>query len=287
MGARRDRMGPDAGARARRQLRAMLTNGEPIDIVEVSLAVAAEEYPALDIERETARVRLISAEGARRVYTLSNPFARLDALRTYLFEELGFHGDHEDYNDPRNCYLNEVLERRLGIPVTLSILFMEVASAAGFDTRGISLPGHFIVGVRYDGRDLLVDPYHGGVIISEEDCRALVKRTTGRPSLFKRQLLDGTTSRQMLARLLLNLKHVYLEKPDYARALSVVERILLLSPNDATEIRDRGLLQAHLGRAGEAIVDLETYLTRTPGAPDADSVRGRVSWLRRRLSDLN
>lgn len=276
-----------AGAGARHRLQAMLTIGEPLDIVDVSLAVAAEEYPDLDIEREAGRVRLIAAEGARRVFELTNPFARLDVLRTYLFEELGFRGDHDDYNDPRNCYLNEVLDRRLGIPITLSIVYMEVAAAAGFEPRGIGLPGHFIVGVRYDGRDLLVDPYHGGVIVSEEDCRDLVKRTTGRPSLFKRDLLDGATKRQMVARLLLNLKHVYLEKQDYARALSVVERLLLLSPKDATEIRDRGLLQAHLGRAGEAIVDLETYLACTPGAPDADSVRGRVNWLRRKLSDLN
>ena len=280
-------MPTDAGAGARRRLQAMLTNGEPLDIVEVSLAVAAEEYTDLDVEREAGRVRLIAAEGSRRAFELANPFARLDALRGYLFEELGFRGDHDDYNDPRNCYINEVLDRRMGIPITLSILFMEVAAAAGFEARGIGLPGHFIVGVRYDGRDLLVDPYHGGVIVSEEDCRDLVKRTTGRPSLFKRHLLEGTSTRQMVARLLLNLKHVYLEKQDYGRALSVVERILLLSPRDSTEIRDRGLLQAHLGRAGEAIVDLETYLARTPGAPDADSVRGRVNWLRRKLSDLN
>ena len=116
--------------------------------------------------------------------------------------------------------------------------------------------------------------------------RELVGRTTGRPSLFRRELLEGASERQMLSRLLLNLKHIHLERQDYARSLGVVDRLLMLSPNDPGEIRDRGLLKAHLGRPGAAIADLETYLTRSPKAPDAESVRGRVSWLRRKLTDL-
>lgn len=265
----------------------MLAAGPDLDLVEAALWVAAEEYPDLDVEREAGRVRLISAEGARRVDGLSNPFARLDGLRVYLFEELGFHGNIDKYNDPKNCYLNEVLDRRLGVPLTLSILFNEVATAAGFEARGIGLPGHFVSGVTRDGRFVLVDPFHGGHVISEEDCRQLVARTTGRPSLFRRSVLRGTDARATLARLLVNLKHMYVERGEYARALSAVERLLLLTPDSPKEIRDRGFLQAHLGRADAAIVDLEAYLKRSPDAPDKERIQGRVAWLRKRLSETN
>ena len=273
--------------RARRRLAGLLRQDGGLDVVEAALVIAWEEYPTLDIEHELQRVRLVAAEGARRVYEETNPFARVDGLRQYLFEELGFHGNTENYNEPENCYIHEVMNRRMGIPLTLSILFLEVARAAGFQAAGIGLPGHFIARVRWQGRDILIDPYHGGTIISEEDCRELVGRTTGRPSLFRRTLLEGATERQMVSRLLLNMKHIHLERQDYARALTVVERLLMLCPNDPGEIRDRGLLKAHLGRPGAAIADLETYLTRSPKAPDAESVRGRVSWLRRKLTDLS
>jgi len=272
--------------RSRRRLVELLRQDDPLDVVEAALVIASEDFPSLDIEHELQRVRLVAAEGARRVFEETNPFARADGLRQYLFEDLGFQGDTDNYNDPNNCYLHEVMNRRMGIPLTLSLLFIEVARAAGFQAVGIGLPGHFIVRVRWQNRDLLVDPYHGGEIISEEDCRELVGRTTGRPSLFRRELLHGANGRQMLSRLLLNLKHIHLERQDYARSLGVVERLLMLSPNDPGEIRDRGLLKAHLGRPGAAIADLETYLTRSPKAPDAESVRGRVSWLRRKLTDL-
>jgi regulator of sirC expression with transglutaminase-like and TPR domain len=272
---------------ARRRLAALLSPGGPFDLAEAAFWVAAEEYPNLDVEQGLERIRLISAEGARGVYELANPFARLDGIATYIFQELGFRGNEEEYNDPRNSYLNEVLDRRLGIPLSLSILLMEVARAAGFDVRGIGLPGHFISRLTFEGRTLLVDAYHGGRVITEEDCLDLVKRTTGRPSLFRRELLQGVDERGTLARMLLNLKHLYLKREDYGRALSMVERLLLIAPNDSSEIRDRGFLNAHLGRPGAAVADLECYLTIAPEAPDVESVRGRVLWLRRRLSEMN
>lgn len=282
-----DLITPNNHGHARQRLAFLLQAEGTLDLVEAAMLVAADEYPLLDVDREVSRVRLICGEGARRVQGLTNPFARLDALRVYLFEGLGFQGNVRDYNDPRNCFLNEVLDRRLGIPITLSILLIEAARAAGFEARGIGLPGHFVSKVSYAGRTLLVDAYAGGQVISEEDCRQLVTRTTGRPSLFRRRLLEGTDERAMLGRLLLNLKHVYVEREDYTRALTVVDRLLLISPGDSAELRDRGFLQAHLGRAPEAIADLEAYLTRAPDAPDTDSVRGRLAWLRKRLGDLN
>ena len=274
-------------AAIRRRFAALLTSGPSLDLVEGALLIAAEEYPELDIAREACRVASICEEAARRVAPHSNPFARLDALSSFLFEDLGFHGNSDQYDDPRNSYLNDVLDRRLGIPLSLSILYIEAARRAGFEARGIGLPGHFVVGIEYAERSLLVDPFHGGHLISEEDCRELVIRTTGRASMYRRDLLDGTTPRAMLTRLLLNLKRIYLAREDYTRSLAAVDRLLMISPDDAKEVRDRGFLLAHLGRPGAAVADLEAYLALAPGAPDANSVRGRVAWLVRKMSEIH
>lgn len=272
---------------ARHRLAQLLSPGPPFDLVEAALWIAFEEYEDLDVEHELHRVRLLAGEAARRVAAASNPFARLDVLQRYFGEELGFRGNAEDYDDPRNSYLNEVLDRKLGIPLTLSLLFIELARAAGFEAQGVGLPGHFVARVSYDGRSIVVDPYHGAQVISEEDCRLLVRRCTGRASLFRRELLAGASERVMLRRLLLNLKHTYVTRNDYGRALSVVERLILVQPEDSKEIRDMGFLKAHLGRPGAAIADLETYLSLDPGAPDRESVQGRLTWLRRKLSETN
>ena len=273
--------------RARRRLAELLGAEGQLDLVEAAMWVAAEEYPDLDVEHECSRVRLICAEGARRVHQISNPFARLDGLRTYIFEELGFRGNLEQYNDPRNSFLNEVLDRRLGIPLTLSLLFVELARAAGYEACGVGLPGHFVARCVFQGRAILVDPFHSANVITLEDCKDLVARSTGRSWLFRPETLEGATERSMLSRLLMNLKYAYLGRSDYARALSVVERLLLVTPHDSAEIRDRGFLKARMGRPGAAIADLEHYLSLAPDAPDTKSVEGRLTWLRRRLSEAN
>lgn len=272
---------------ARRRLTELLASHETFDLVDAALLVALEEYPELDLQRERDRIEEIAVAGAARVQGLENPFARLDGLRVYLFEELGFRGNQEEYEDPRNCYLNEVLERRVGIPLTLSILLMEVARSSGFEARGIGLPGHYVSRLTYGGRALLVDAFHGGHVITPEDCRELVIRATGRPSLYRPELLEGASARTTLCRLLLNLKRIYLAREDYTRALSAVERLLLVAPDDPRELRDRGFLQAYLGRPVAAVADLEAYLALAPSAPDADTVRGRLAWLRRRMSEIN
>jgi regulator of sirC expression with transglutaminase-like and TPR domain len=271
----------------RERLAALLRQNGPLDIVEAALLVAAEEYPHLDTGRERRRIEALAAEAGSRALPLANPFARLDALRVYLFDELGFHGSVDDYDDPRNSFLNKVLDRRAGIPLTLSLVFMEVARGAGFEARGVGLPGHFVVRLDHDGRVLIVDPYHAGAVITEEDCRDLVLRSTGRPSLFRRELLEGTTPLAMLVRLLRNLKRVFLAREDYERALGVVDRLLLAAPGEPSELRDRGFVLAHLGRPGAAAADLESYLSLAPGAPDADAVRDRLAWLNRKNQEIN
>jgi regulator of sirC expression with transglutaminase-like and TPR domain len=268
---------------ARERLAEILAQPGPLPLLEATFLIAAEENEGLDVLAATARVETIGAEAARRVAGESNPFARIETVRTLLFDEIGFRGNVEQYDDPRNSYLDDVLDRKLGIPLTLSILMIEVARRARIYAEGVGLPGHFIVRVIEQGRNLLVDPFHGGHVVTVEDCRDLVVRTTGRASLFRKESLDATPPRAMLTRLLLNLKRIHLAAGAYQDALSIVDRLLLIAPGDAKEIRDRGLLLAHLGRPGAAVADLESYLSLAPQAPDADSVRGRLAWIVKKM----
>ena len=260
---------------------------KPLELIRAALWVAAAEYPDLDVNREIARLQFLGHEATSRVEQLSNPFARLDGLRDFIYDDLGFRGNARNYQDPRNSFLNDVLNRRLGIPLTLSMLFCELAAAAGFETRGVGLPGHFVARLDWDGRTLFVDPFHGGRVITQEDCAELVAQSTGRPNLFKRSLLDGIDDEGILTRLLHNLKRSFIRAEDYPRALGIVRRLLLLHPDDTRELRDRGFLLAHLGRPGAAIADLEAYLETAKEPSDATAVRARLVWLQRRLSEMN
>ena len=269
---------------ARRRLAELLAEPGPLPLLEATLLVAAEERAGLDVFEQIARVETIGAEAARRVAGLANPFARIEAVRALLFDEIGFRGNVRSYDDPANSYVDQVLDRKLGIPLTLSILTIEVARRSRVFAEGVGLPGHFIVRVIEQGRNVLLDPFHGGHVITLEDCRDLVVRTTGRASLFRKESLDATPPRAMLTRLLLTLMRIHLAAGTYDKALSVVERLLLVAPGDAKEIRDRGLLLAHLGEPGAAIADLESYLELAPQAPDADSVRGRLAWIQKKMA---
>jgi len=272
---------------AGQRLAEMLDAEEGFDLIEAALLVSADEYPEMNLRSEADRLRNIAAEASERVAGLDNFFARLDALRRYLYEELGFRGDLHNYKDPRNCYLNDVVDRRLGIPLTLSIIHLVSARASGFDAHGVGLPGHFVLRLTRSDRSLIVDPFHRGRVISPEDCRELVRVTTGRQGLFRGELLNGARDRELIGRMLLNLKHLYVGKKDYSRALSAVERLLIVRPGNSAEIRDRGLLKAEIGRTGGAIDDLEAYLAASPSAPDFDSVRSRVRWLHRHVAQMN
>lgn len=286
-GAPSDPLLPAHVAAARDRLAALLGLPGPLPLLEAVLLVAAEEHAGMDVLAQIARVETIGVEARARVAPHSNPFARLDALRTLLFDELGFRGNVDQYDDPRNSYFDDVLDRKLGIPLTLSILTIEVARRAGIAAEGVGLPGHFIVRIDEGDRRLLVDPFHGGHVITIEDCKDLVVRTTGRASLFRKDSLDAAPPRAMLTRLLLNLKRIHLAQGDYNKALGVVERLLVVAPGDAKEIRDRGLLLAHLGKPAAAVQDLESYLALAPQAQDVDSVRGRLAWILRKMGEAS
>jgi regulator of sirC expression with transglutaminase-like and TPR domain len=271
----------DSPARARF---AELVARPVIPLAEAALAVAAEEYPALDAAGHLATLDGLAASVAAR---LSRPHTTADtlrALRTVLFEEAGFRGNAESYYDPRNSFLNEVLERRLGIPITLSIVYIEVARRVGLAVEGVGFPGHFLVRCDVGQRPVFIDPFHGGEVLPADDCLA---RLRARGLDVDPRHLEPVGPRAILSRLLHNLKRIYVEASDDVRALWVVDRLLVLSPEDAAERRDRGLVCARLGNTAAARRDLEAYLAVAPAADDRAEIEDLLRHIGARASWLN
>jgi regulator of sirC expression with transglutaminase-like and TPR domain len=209
------------------------------------------------------------------------------ALARFLFDEERFRGNTDDYYDPRNSFLDDALDRRLGIPITLSIVYMAVAAGAGLETAGIGLPGHFVVRATRRGGQRFLDPFHGGRPLDQAGCEALVARLRPRAGPLDPRWLAPVTTRQIFVRMLNNLKAVYASLGDWSPALAAVDRILLLVPDALEELRDRGLLHARLGRPVAALRDWEAYLERAPDASDAAAVRDRLRALRQALASRN
>ncbi|HEY0098247.1 MAG TPA: tetratricopeptide repeat protein, partial [Pyrinomonadaceae bacterium] len=210
------------------------------------------------------------------------------ALNKFIFEELGFTGNQTDYYDPRNSLLSEVLERRTGIPITLSVVYMEIGRRAGLSVEGVGLPGHFIVRAEEatGGAPVLVDPFNGR-IVDAEDCQERLDTIYGGQAPLTDAHLRPVSTLEILARLLRNLKGIYAQAGLYRRALSVIERILLVAPDAIEERRDRGALLAQLGRYSEAHVDVQAYLRRAPDAPDAERVREQLKNMQAQMARLN
>jgi regulator of sirC expression with transglutaminase-like and TPR domain len=261
---------------------------DTVDLALGSLLIAGLEYPELEIPRYLARLETLGGEArARSCAAGAAGRAAIDAVNQLLFEELGFRGNSEDYYDPRNSYLNDVLDRRTGIPITLSTLYMEVARRAGLEVAGVGLPGHFIVRVSLPGEEVLLDPYHGGLRLSEADCQRRLDRIyEGRVRLGP-ELLAACSRKQILARMLRNLKAIHARAGDHARCLAVVDLILRVDPAAGEDLRDRGLLYEALDCYGLALRDLETYLARFPEAAGAGELVQRIALLRAKAARLN
>jgi regulator of sirC expression with transglutaminase-like and TPR domain len=224
-----------------------------------------------------------------RIIASSNP-ATTDlvmALNTVLFDELRFKGNSVNYYDPRNSYLNEVLDRRLGIPITLSVVYMEVAKRIGITIQGVGLPGHFIVKLVSGAEELFIDPFNGGNVVGEAGCADLVETTTGGRTRLLPQHLMPVNNRQILTRMLSNILSIYSQSNDHQRSLSALERILILTPDSAPHIRDRGMLLAALQKPTAAIEELTRYLNLAPEAQDSKTVRQQISSIKQDQAKLN
>ena len=256
---------------------------ESLDLAEAALLIAQDEYPHLDIGAYLRRLDDLSGKVRARLSPGAPPEKIITAMNHFLFEEEGFAGNAEHYYDPRNSFLNEVLDRRQGIPITLSIVYMEVGRRLGLSLEGVSFPGHFLVKLELEHGKIVLDPYSGGISLSEQDLSNRLHHSHRRLD----RLLASAGKKEILVRLLCNLKGVYLHKEEFARALSAVDRILLIMPDLPEEVRDRGLLYERLECAQSALQDYRRYIELEPDAPDAGHIRRRMIDLRRTTPELH
>jgi len=257
------------------------------DLARAALLIAAESNPNLDVDGHLHTLDTWAQDLKARLQPEWNNLQKLARLRNFVFEVLGFRGDQEDYYSPSNSMLNEVMQRRLGVPLTLSIVFMELGWRVGMPFEGVGFPGHFLVRLTGEPRDLLLDPYRDGMSVHEEDCHRMLHEISGGKVELRDDHLHSITKHDMIARLLMNLKGAYLRADDDAGALAAVDRLLVLRPGDIEEVRDRGLLLYRMRRYGPALQAIEHYLGARPEAPDRESLEVHLRHLRRLLSSLN
>jgi regulator of sirC expression with transglutaminase-like and TPR domain len=264
----------------------VMLDDEQINLAEAALLIAAEEYPSLDISLYLEKIDRIGDLVRERASQAHNSLDILSAINATLFDGLGFRGNVVNYYDPRNSFLNEVIDRHTGIPITLTVLYMEVARRVGLHVEGVGMPGHFIAKLATDDGELFIDTFNGGRLFGEVGCADLLSEMSGGTLQLKPEHLAAVTKKQILERMLSNLMGVYAAS-DHRRALAAIERILLIKPDSPPHIRDRGLLLATLGRTTGAITELERYLMLAPDSPDADSIREQIKTIRQSQAKLN
>ena len=267
-----------------------LVSADEFDLAEASLMVAQDIYPDINVRAYLGRLDDMAAEIRRRIAVDAYSEQKVQALNYYLFSERGFSGNIEHYYDPRNSYLNEVIERRTGIPITLSILYIELGRRLGLNLHGISFPGHFLVKLTMKRGQLVLDPFLGGEAQSESDLRQRLAKVLPAATARNASLdhyLRPATPRQILARVLRNLKNIYMRGARFENALAIMHRMLLVVPESAAELRDRGMLYRQLDCFRPALTDLRDYLRRRPDAPDASDVHTCIVELQQACAKLN
>ena len=264
---------------------ALVADDASFSVVEAAISVAQDDYPRLDPQDALAQIDTLAARLKKRLPADAAPLQKLRLLNRYFFHELGFAGNVNDYYDPRNSYLPEVLKTRRGIPITMALLYIEVASQVGLAASGVSFPGNFLVKLRMPRGEVVLDPFSGHSLSREELDERLVpyRRQRGLIGDFEAPLglfLQTAPPRDVIARLLRNLKEIHRTASDWPRLLAVQERLVILLPQAWEERRDRGLAHAELGNDALAAADLAAYLEHRPDAGDAAALRGRLDGLR-------
>ncbi len=252
-----------------------------INLAEAALVIAADEYPELDVARYLAQLDAWAEHIRDRVETAPTPRDKVNTLNVYLFEELGFKGNREAYYDPRNSYLNDVLERRLGIPILLSIVYLEIGWRLGLPVGGVAMPGHFIVRYKTDDLVILIDPFEGGHVIGQ------FPLPQPADVLARLNWIQSASPSQILARLLNNLRVIFVQEEAHLRAYRAVEKILLLQPNAPDVLREAGLLAYHLKLYQRAHDHFDAYLRHFAHTKDAEIVRARLQQVEQILLRLN
>ncbi len=284
------------------------------DLAPAAFMIARLEYPQLDTSHYLGELDRMGEEATARVAALGDkagPMRRVTEISDYLFKVQGFAGNRTHYDDPRNSFLNDVIDRRTGIPITLALVYIEVSRRAGVRIDGVNFPGHFLLKAPArpkasggSGTPVIVDPFHGGAILSEVDCESLLHKYSGSDAAFDQRLLARATKQEILVRMLVNLKRLYVGMRSFPQAHAITRLLLGIDPAATTELRDRGLLSYHLHDYAAALRDLEAYLrvvsrsapaARDPDDEDDESNKNgeqaeiweHVKMLRRRVASLN
>ncbi len=255
-----------------------------VDVARAAMLLAATEYPRLNVERELFAFQRLAGAISSKFLEDDDPLYCVNTISEHLFDVVGFKGDADNYYDPRNSYLNQVIERRTGIPITLAVVYMEVGRRLKVPLLGIGMPGHFLVRHR-EIENLYIDTFSGGILLSEEECRDILRDRTRGGLDWNRDLLKPVSNREIIARMIRNLKAIYMADQDFVRALTISEFALALDPHSAMDRRDRGIVHYQLGHSAEALDDLVYYLDLSPNGPDVEGVHALVAELRSFLDD--
>ena len=270
---------------------ALVAEDDGFALLEAAVSVAHDEYPGLDSQSVLSQLDALAERLRKRIAPDTGPLQRLRLLNRYFFQELGFAGNVNDYYDARNSYLNDVVSTRRGIPITMALVFIELASQLDLDACGVSFPGHFLVKLRMPRGEVIIDPFTGQSLSRDALDERLMpyRRRGGLVDEFDAPLglfLQAAPPRDVLARLLRNLKEIHRSAEDWTRMLAVSQRLVILLPSAWEELRDRGLVHAELGQRARALQDIAAYLARCPDAEDAEALNARMGELRQGDSPL-
>jgi regulator of sirC expression with transglutaminase-like and TPR domain len=263
---------------------------EQVSLAQAALVMAKDEYPQIDIPAYVQRIDDMAATLKKRLRADISPADKLALFNHYLFDELGFAGNQDDYYDPRNSYLNDVIDRKLGIPITLSVLYIEVGRRVGLPLTGVSFPGHFLVKCALRDGSVVLDAYARGASLGIKDLQKRLRVLSGGTDVAPEAVMSMLTAaepREILARMLRNLRAIHIERGDKTRALTLANRLIDLYPDAAAEYRERARLLDELECCRAALADFEMYLTLQPQAPDERAVRHKIAVLREQASRLN
>ncbi|MGH8012942.1 MAG: SirB1 family protein [Candidatus Binataceae bacterium] len=271
---------------ARNEL-ARLVAREPIPLARAALLLAKEEYTDLDVEKYLERLAQLSREAEPMVNAGTDTVERVQLLSEFMFANKGFEGNRENFADPRNSFLNDVLDRRLGIPITLSLVYIELGRRLGLNLFGVSFPTHFLVKAVDQRGELIIDPFNGGVLLGLDEIRARLTQIYGQPVELHPAMIKAVGARVILARMLRNLKNIYSGAGDWPRLLAALDRILLLDPRSIEELIERAALYEKLECFSAALEDYQSFITQAPEHPQTDAAREAVMRLTRQVARLN
>lgn len=246
---------------------------EQINLAKASLYFCATQYPTLNFEQYLKTLDVIAEKIRERLPDRAYPLKIIKSINQYLFDDLGFRGNSSNYYDPRNSFLNEVIDRRTGIPITLSVVYLEIAKRIDFPMVGIGMPGHFLIRPDFEEVGIFVDAFNQGEILFEQDCQERLSQVYQQSMKLEPQFLAPVSKKEILLRMLTNLKLIYINNQQLSKALTTVEQILMLVPDNTRGLRDRGILYYQLNELEKANEDLENYLKLVPDAEDRDIIR--------------